>query len=58
MDMPIDDKPAGTDLILRTTLEELIGWRGRAIALAHEARDMHVLTLEKIKEAQKAYAAE
>lgn len=53
MDMPTGDEKPSTDLILRTTLEQLIGWRGRAIALAHEAKDLHVLTLEKVKEAQK-----
>lgn len=53
MDGPVGDTKPSTDLILRTTLEELIGWRGRAIAMAHEARDMHIQTLAKIKEAQK-----
>lgn len=44
----------GTDLIQSTTLEELIGWRSRSIALAHEARGIHVAMLAKIKESQEA----
>ena len=44
----------GTDLIQRTTLEELIGWRGRAIALAEAARVQHTVTLQAIKDAGEA----
>jgi len=44
----------GTDLIQRTTLEELIGWRGRAIALAESARVQQLATLQAIKDASGA----
>lgn len=53
----IQDDGAGTaskprtDLIHRNTLEELLGWRGKALALAEEARDQYLVTLEKIKDA-------
>lgn len=41
----------GTDLIQRATLEELLGWRARSLALADEAREEHRRTLEKVREA-------
>jgi hypothetical protein len=46
----------GTDLIQRTTLEELIGWRGRAIALAEAARVQQLATMQAIKDAVEAAA--
>lgn len=43
-----------TDLIQRTTLEELIGWRGKAITLAHDACAQYEVFLAKVREAQDA----
>lgn len=44
----------GTDLIQRTTLEELIGWRTRALTLAEAAREQQLATLQAIKDAAEA----
>lgn len=41
----------GKDLIQRSTLEELLGWRSRALKLAEAARVQHIVTLEAIKAA-------
>lgn len=48
---PSPESSASTDLIQRVTVDELLGWRGRAMALAEEARLQYRAYLDKIKEA-------
>jgi hypothetical protein len=43
---------AGTDLIHRATLDELLGWRDRSLELAMEARDAYLAMQAKLKEAR------
>lgn len=43
-----------TELVSHSTLEELLGWRERAIGLAEEARQQYVAAMDKISEARGA----
>ena len=51
-----ETRAPGTDLIQRVTLDELLGWRSKAIELAHETRAEHQRYLDKLKEAAEAGA--